>query len=222
MYKLLHHGVLVDSGHALETAGDITTVMFDKTGTITEGNRRATEFVPIAGTEEWELMAAAALASLEDPTPEGRSTVELAAEHGVQPGDFDDGDDLGRGVAFSAHTRMSGRDLPGALLLHRLRRLALACIAIPSAEHGGLRGGDIGIGWAHTARGLLLHLARLEQGNVSAYRILPPTFWNAAPGGLMAAALTGLAAEQAARCAEQLLLLLDPCAPFEIEVAPAD
>jgi hypothetical protein len=116
----------------------------------------------------------------------------------------------------------TGRDLPSALLLHRLRRLALACIDNPTPEHGGLRCGDIGIGWARTARGLLLHLARIEQGNVTAYRILPPTFWNAAPSGIMIAALTGLATEQAARCTEQLLLLLDPCAPFELEVTLAD
>jgi Ni,Fe-hydrogenase I large subunit len=108
------------------------------------------------------------------------------------------------------------------LLLHRLRRLALACIDNPTPEHGGLRCGDIGIGWARTARGLLLHLTRVEPGNVTAYRILPPTFWNAAPNGIMVAALAGLATEQAARCAEQLLLLLDPCAPFEIEVTLAD
>jgi|GEM_PF-1902595 len=112
------------------------------------------------------------------------------------------------------------RDLPSALLLHRLRRLALACIDADAPEHGGLLGGDIGIGWARTARGTLLHLARIEQGRVTAYRILPPTCWNAASGGVMAAALQGLAQAQAPHCAEQLLLLLDPCAPFEIEITP--
>jgi hypothetical protein len=110
----------------------------------------------------------------------------------------------------------TGRDLPSALLLHRLRRLALACTGVATPEHGGLHSGAIGIGWAYTARGTLLHLARIEQGHVSAYRILPPTYWNAASGGVMAAALQGLAQAQAPRCAEQLLLLLDPCAPFEI------
>jgi hypothetical protein len=111
----------------------------------------------------------------------------------------------------------TGRDLPSALLLHRLRRLALACINGDGAhEQGGLRCADIGIGWARTARGLLLHLARIEEGRVRAYRILPPTIWNAAPNGVLAAALTGLARADASRCAEQLLLLLDPCAPFEV------
>jgi hypothetical protein len=113
----------------------------------------------------------------------------------------------------------AGRDLPSALLLHRLHRLALACIDAAAPEQGGLRSGAIGIGWAYTARGTLLHLARIEQGRIAAYRILPPTYWNAASGGVMAAALQGLAEAQAPRCVEQLLLLLDPCAPFEIALA---
>jgi hypothetical protein len=115
--------------------------------------------------------------------------------------------------------KTNGRDLPSALLLHRLCRLALACTDAAAPEQGGLRGGDIGIGWARTARGTLLHLARIERDRVTAYRILPPTRWNAAPGGIIAAALQGLAQTQAPRCAEQLLLLLDPCAPFEIALA---
>jgi len=109
------------------------------------------------------------------------------------------------------------RDLPSALLLHRLRQLARACTAGAGAsEQGGLSRGGIGIGWARTARGLLLHLARIEQGRVRAWRILPPTLCNAAPQGLLARALQGLAVDEAARCAQQLLLLLDPCAPFEV------
>jgi len=116
---------------------------------------------------------------------------------------------------------VAGRDLPSALLLHRLRRLALACTGADAPEHGGLRSGGIGIGWARTARGTLLHLAQIEQGRASAYRILPPTCWNAASGGVMATALQGLAQAQAPHCAEQLLLLLDPCAPFNIEITPA-
>ncbi|MDR2852188.1 MAG: HupK protein [Burkholderiaceae bacterium] len=113
----------------------------------------------------------------------------------------------------------SQRNLPSALLLHRLRRLAQACSDTAMRTHGGLRNADIGIGWARTARGLLLHLARVEQGRVSAYRILPPTLWNTAPGGILASALTGLESAEAERSAQQLLLLLDPCAPFEITLA---
>jgi hypothetical protein len=113
------------------------------------------------------------------------------------------------------------RDLPCALLLHRLRHVARACIDAPAPERGGSASGDIGIGWARTARGLLLHLARVEGGCVTAYRILPPTCWNAGAGGLLASTLQGLASSQARRCAEQLLLLLDPCAPFEITLTGA-
>lgn len=107
MYQLLQRNVLLDSAHALETAGDITTVLLDKTGTITVGDRRATSFVPVAGTTMEELVRAAALSSLDDPTPEGRSTLALAqAEAGVAAQGSP-----GRSVPFSAHTRMSGRDL---------------------------------------------------------------------------------------------------------------
>ena len=116
----------------------------------------------------------------------------------------------------------AGRDLPSALLLHRLRQLARACIGGAGAsEQGGFNRDGIGIGWARTARGLLLHLARIEQGRVRAWRILPPTLWNAAPQGVLAGALQGLAADDAARCAGQLLLLLDPCAPFELALDAA-
>ena len=109
MYRLLQRNVLLDSGHALETAGDITTVLLDKTGTITQGDRRATRFVPVAGTSEDELLRAAALSSLSDPTPEGTSTIELTRRHGII---LDaDASRAGRSVPFSALTRMSGRDL---------------------------------------------------------------------------------------------------------------
>lgn len=110
MYRLLQRGVLVDSGRALETAGGITTVLLDKTGTITRGDRLATEFIPVADGTMKELVRAAALSSLNDPTPEGRSTMELAHRYGftTEAGSAD----TGRSVPFSAHTRMSGRDLP--------------------------------------------------------------------------------------------------------------
>lgn len=109
MYRLLQRNVLLDSGHALETAGDITTVLLDKTGTITQGDRRATRFVPVARVSEDELLRAAALSSLDDPTPEGTSTLELTRRHGVVLGAH--ASTAGRSVPFSAVTRMSGRDL---------------------------------------------------------------------------------------------------------------
>ncbi|RIK14179.1 MAG: K(+)-transporting ATPase subunit B [Acidobacteria bacterium] len=108
MYRLLQRNVLLDSAHALETAGDVTTVLLDKTGTVTEGDRRATSFVPVGGATREELVRAAALASLEDPTPEGRSTLELAGPVAQEVQGT-----AGRGIPFSAHTRMSGRDVEG-------------------------------------------------------------------------------------------------------------
>jgi potassium-transporting ATPase ATP-binding subunit len=101
--------VLAKSGRAVEVAGDVDTLLLDKTGTVTIGNRRATGFVPLDGAPEHELRRAAYLSSLADETPEGRSIVELAEEHGVEPGDPEDA----RFVPFSAQTRMSGVDLPG-------------------------------------------------------------------------------------------------------------
>jgi len=108
MYQLLKRNVLVDSGHALETAGNITTVLLDKTGTITEGNRRASEFVAMATGSPAELIRAAALASLDDPTPEGESTLALAGTDRVEASEIE-----GRKfVAFTAESRTSGCDLP--------------------------------------------------------------------------------------------------------------
>ncbi|MFZ7088785.1 potassium-transporting ATPase subunit KdpB [Curtobacterium sp. RRHDQ10] len=107
MDRLVQHNVLAMSGRAVEAAGDITTLLLDKTGTITYGNRRASRVVPVAGVTEGELMAAAALSSATDGTPEGRSIVELAAAAGATTG-------LPTGateVPFTAQTRMSGVDL---------------------------------------------------------------------------------------------------------------
>ncbi|GAA1793965.1 potassium-transporting ATPase subunit KdpB [Leucobacter iarius] len=110
MSQLLQRGVLVTSAKSLETAGDITTVLLDKTGTVTRGSRSAIAFVPVGGTDLEQLMRAAALASIGDPTPEGASTVRLAEEEGVRilAGDAAGG----RTVHFSAATRISGIDLP--------------------------------------------------------------------------------------------------------------
>ena len=109
-YRLLEQNVLVISGHALETAGDITTVLLDKTGTITQGDRQATEFVPLKGVKKDDLIRAAALASIGDPTPEGTSIVKLAAKLGVTL----EGPSQGTLIAFSAQTRLSGRDIDDA------------------------------------------------------------------------------------------------------------
>jgi len=107
MDRLVQRNVLAMSGRAVEAAGDVTTLLLDKTGTITYGNRRASEFVHLAGVVEQELIRAAALSSLADPTPEGTSIVELAVTQGVDVGSTAQGEI----VPFTAQTRMSGLDL---------------------------------------------------------------------------------------------------------------
>jgi len=107
MDRLVQHNVLAMSGRAVEAAGDVTTLLLDKTGTITYGNRRASEFVAMPGVEDDELARAAALASLADPTPEGVSVVELAAVRGIRVAE-PAGSTV---VPFTAQTRMSGVDL---------------------------------------------------------------------------------------------------------------
>jgi K+-transporting ATPase ATPase B chain len=112
MDRLVQHNVLAMSGRAVEAAGDVNTLLLDKTGTITLGNRQASRFVPAPGVTESELADAAQLSSLADETPEGRSIVVLAKEnYGLR------GRDLGAHdahfVPFSAQTRMSGVDLNG-------------------------------------------------------------------------------------------------------------
>ena len=108
MDRLVQHNVLAMSGRAVEAAGDVTTLLLDKTGTITYGNRRASAFVPLDGVGGPLLAEYAALSSQADPTPEGVSVVELAAAQGVVAG-------MPRGadpVPFTAQTRMSGVNLP--------------------------------------------------------------------------------------------------------------
>lgn len=115
MDRLVQHNVLAMSGRAVEAAGDVTTLLLDKTGTITYGNRQASEFVPLDGVSHAELVRAAALSSLADPTPEGKSIVDLAHEHGVHLGEFAAGDI----VPFTAQTRMSGLDQPDGTLIRK-------------------------------------------------------------------------------------------------------
>jgi K+-transporting ATPase ATPase B chain len=107
MDRLVQRNVLAMSGRAVEAAGDVTTLLLDKTGTITYGNRRATEFVPIGGQTMAELVDAARLSSLSDPTPEGSSIVTLANELGYDGAAAKDA----VVVPFTAQTRMSGLDL---------------------------------------------------------------------------------------------------------------
>ena len=112
MDRLVQRNVLATSGRAVEAAGDVDTLLLDKTGTVTFGNRRATALLPAPGVEVTELAAAARLASLADQTPEGRSIIELCArEHGM-PAEATPDEAGAEFVPFTAQTRMSGLDLP--------------------------------------------------------------------------------------------------------------
>jgi len=110
--RLVQHNVLAISGRAVEAAGDVNTLLLDKTGTITLGNRQAAEFIPMPGVTEEELADAAQLASLADETPEGRSIVVLAKQYGIRERHIDP--TQATFVEFSAQTRMSGIDLDGS------------------------------------------------------------------------------------------------------------
>jgi K+-transporting ATPase ATPase B chain len=109
MDRLIQHNVLAMSGRAVEAAGDVNTLLLDKTGTITLGNRQATAFIPLSGVDETELAEAAQLSSLADETPEGRSIVVLAKEkYGLRGRELAPHE--ATFVAFTAQTRMSGVD----------------------------------------------------------------------------------------------------------------
>lgn len=132
MDRVMQHNVLAMSGKAVEASGDVNTLLLDKTGTVTLGNRQAVEFIAFPGVTEEELADAAQLSSLADETPEGRSIVVLAKEkYGLR----------GREVAayeahfipFSAYTKMSGVDIDGRML----RKGASSAIATFVKELGG-------------------------------------------------------------------------------------
>jgi K+-transporting ATPase ATPase B chain len=111
MDRLVQANVIATSGRAVEAAGDVDVLLLDKTGTITLGNRQATQFIPVDGARVEELADAAQLASLADETPEGRSIVVLAKKHGLRERNLHD---LGATFTpFSAQTRMSGVYLNG-------------------------------------------------------------------------------------------------------------
>ncbi len=112
MDRLIQHNVLAMSGRAVEAAGDVNTLLLDKTGTITLGNRQATEFIPLPGVSEEEMADTTQLSSLSDETPEGRSIVIFAkTKYGLRGRDLSSRE--ARFVPFSAQTRMSGVDIDG-------------------------------------------------------------------------------------------------------------
>jgi potassium-transporting ATPase ATP-binding subunit len=133
MDRLVQRNVLAMSGRAVEAAGDVSTLLLDKTGTITLGNRQASELITVGAVTAGELAEASRWSSLADETPEGRSVVDLAER--LQPalaGEGGYGD--GEFVPFSASTRMSGIDLAGG---RQLRKGATASIAAWVTEQGG-------------------------------------------------------------------------------------
>src|SRR5262249_12006588 len=134
--RLVQRNVLAMSGRAVEASGDVDVLLLDKTGTITLGNRQASEFLPVDGVDERELAGTAPLASLADETPRGRSSVALAKdrfnlrERVLGEHEF---------VPFSATTRMSGVNLNGTLI----RKGAADAVKRFIAEQGGSAPGEL-------------------------------------------------------------------------------
>ena len=132
MDRVMQHNVLAMSGKAVEASGDVSTLLLDKTGTITLGNRQAVEFLPVNGVTPLELADAAQLSSLADETPEGRSIVILAKEkYNLRGRELSETE--AHFVPFSAYTRMSGVDLEG----RSLRKGATEAIVKWVSEKGG-------------------------------------------------------------------------------------
>ena len=132
MDRVMQHNVLAMSGKAVEAAGDVNTLLLDKTGTITLGNRQAVEFIPIGDAKEAELADAAQLSSLADETPEGRSIVVLAKEKYAYRG-REVAEHEAHFIPFTAQTRMSGVDLDG----RRIRKGATESVVEFVQEQGG-------------------------------------------------------------------------------------
>jgi len=133
MDRVMQHNVLAMSGKAVEASGDVNTLLLDKTGTITLGNRQSVEFIPADGVSEAELADAAQLSSLADETPEGRSIVVLAKQkYGLRGREVSELE--ARFIPFSAYTRMSGVDWDG----RRLRKGATDAITTFVREEGGV------------------------------------------------------------------------------------
>jgi K+-transporting ATPase ATPase B chain len=131
MDRLVRRNVLALSGRAVEASGDVDVLLLDKTGTITIGNRLASEFIPMPGVSEAELAEVAQMSSLADETPEGRSIVVLAKQYGIREHELSTAD--ANFVPFTAQTRMSGVDLDG----HRVRKGAGDAVIKFAESEGG-------------------------------------------------------------------------------------
>ncbi|HUB32482.1 MAG TPA: potassium-transporting ATPase subunit KdpB [Bryobacteraceae bacterium] len=132
MDRVMQHNVLAMSGKAVEAAGDVNTLLLDKTGTITLGNRQAVEFIPVGTATEEEVADAAQLSSLADETPEGRSIVVLAKQkYNIRGREVAEHE--ARFIPFTAQTRMSGVDMDSA----NIRKGATEAVVEFVQEHGG-------------------------------------------------------------------------------------
>jgi len=171
MDRLVQQNVLAMSGRAVEAAGDVNTLLLDKTGTITIGNRQATEFLPVQGVTPGELADAAQLSSMADYTPEGRSIVVLAkenyglrerAEGELQGAEF---------VEFTAQTRMSGIDLADG---REIRKGAAASVADWVRQNGGNPPDELGamVDGISGAGGTPLVVAEKEGGTARALGVI--------------------------------------------------
>jgi K+-transporting ATPase ATPase B chain len=171
MDRLVQRNVLAMSGRAVEAAGDVNTLLLDKTGTITIGNREATEFLPVGGVTMEQLADAAQLSSLADETPEGRSIVVLAKrEFGLRertPGELQGAEF----VAFSAQTRMSGVDLADG---REVRKGAAASVAEWVRENGGTPSHELGeiVDGISAAGGTPLVVAERANGTARALGVI--------------------------------------------------
>lgn len=163
MDRLVQRNVLAMSGRAVEAAGDVNTLLLDKTGTITLGNRQAADFVPLAGVGAGQLADAAQLSSLADETPEGRSIVVFAKqEYGLRertPGELTHA----HWVPFTAVSRMSGVDVDG----HRLRKGAANSVAEWIRSEGGKVPTELGtiVDGISAAGGTPLVVGEIADGN---------------------------------------------------------
>ena len=171
MDRLVQHNVLAMSGRAVEAAGDVNTLLLDKTGTITLGNRQAAEFLPVAGTQERALADAAQLSSLADETPEGRSIVVLAKQQFELrervEGELPDA----VFVPFTAQTRMSGVDLAGG---RQIRKGAAAAVMKWVRDNGGHPTGEVGaiVDAISTSGGTPLVVAEAVDGQARALGVI--------------------------------------------------
>ena len=171
MDRLVQRNVLAMSGRAVEAAGDVNTLLLDKTGTITIGNRQASEFLPVGGVPEAELADAAQLSSMADYTPEGRSVVVLAKErYGLRErheGELANAEF----VEFTAQTRMSGINLADG---RQVRKGAAAAVSQWVREKGGTTPDELGgvVDGISAAGGTPLVVAELVRGSARALGVI--------------------------------------------------